>query len=155
MIRSFNTEFQVAKCITMYRWILSLKLILTACAAYICKIWLKKVRMHLGSALRFFGITKNDVHPLNCLVEWRNIDKTQSWVNFFALSLNSPVIPLILLWYCFVELRSCSFNRFVNWRSSSSSFKYQVKLVLYSSNSSQNFTFYQASTRWILRSFSV
>jgi hypothetical protein len=30
----------------------------------------------------------------NCLVEWNGIDKSQSWVNFFALSLNNPT-PII------------------------------------------------------------
>ena len=36
----------------------------------------------------------NEGHHLNCLVEWRNINKTQSCVNFFALSLNNPT-PII------------------------------------------------------------
>jgi hypothetical protein len=26
----------------------------------------------------------------NCLVEWNDINKTKSWVNFFALSLSNP-----------------------------------------------------------------
>jgi hypothetical protein len=33
-------------------------------------------------------------HQLNCLVEWKNINKAQSWVNFFALSLINPT-PII------------------------------------------------------------
>jgi hypothetical protein len=32
----------------------------------------------------------NDGYYLNCLVEWRNIDKIQSWMNFLALSLRNP-----------------------------------------------------------------
>ena len=37
---------------------------------------------------------ENDGSQHNCLVEWNNINKTQSWVNFFALSLNdqTPII---------------------------------------------------------------
>jgi hypothetical protein len=35
---------------------------------------------------------KGDVNSLNhkCLVEWNNINKTKSWVNYFTLSLNNP-----------------------------------------------------------------
>jgi hypothetical protein len=29
-------------------------------------------------------------HQLNCLVGWKTINKTQSWVNFSAMSLNNP-----------------------------------------------------------------
>jgi hypothetical protein len=36
----------------------------------------------------------NDDHHFNCLVEWRNLNKAQSWVNFFALSLSNPT-PII------------------------------------------------------------
>ena len=36
----------------------------------------------------------NDSHHLHCLVEWSNINKTQSWVNFFEQSLINP-IPII------------------------------------------------------------
>ena len=36
----------------------------------------------------------NDGNQHNCLVEWKNINKTQSWANFFALSLNDPT-PII------------------------------------------------------------
>ena len=37
---------------------------------------------------------ENDGSQHNFLVEWNNINKTQSWVNFFALSLNdqTPII---------------------------------------------------------------
>jgi hypothetical protein len=35
-----------------------------------------------------------DEHQHNCLVEWKNINKIQSWVNFFALSLGNPT-PII------------------------------------------------------------
>jgi hypothetical protein len=37
---------------------------------------------------------KKGEHVLNCLVEWKKINKTQSWVNFFALSLSNPT-PII------------------------------------------------------------
>ena len=37
---------------------------------------------------------RNDGHHVNCLVEWKNINKTQSWVNFFTLSLSNPT-PII------------------------------------------------------------
>jgi hypothetical protein len=51
------------------------------------------MNIHLGSALGCLSITKigeeNDGHHLNCLVEWSNINKSQSWLNFFALSLSS------------------------------------------------------------------
>ena len=32
----------------------------------------------------------NDSHYLHCSVEWRSINKTHSWLNFFALSLSNP-----------------------------------------------------------------
>jgi hypothetical protein len=34
----------------------------------------------------------NDGHHLNCLLEWRNINKTEPWVNLFALSLINPTL---------------------------------------------------------------
>jgi hypothetical protein len=35
---------------------------------------------------------KGDVNSSNhnCLVEWNHINKTKSWLNYFALSLNNP-----------------------------------------------------------------
>jgi hypothetical protein len=33
-------------------------------------------------------------HQLDFLVEWKKINKIQSWANFFALSLNNPT-PII------------------------------------------------------------
>jgi hypothetical protein len=35
---------------------------------------------------------KGDVNSSNhkCLVEWNDINKTESWVNYFALSLSNP-----------------------------------------------------------------
>jgi hypothetical protein len=38
------------------------------------------------------GVDGNTSH--NCLVEWNDIHKSQSWVNFFTLSLSNP-IPII------------------------------------------------------------
>jgi hypothetical protein len=38
------------------------------------------------------GIDGSTLH--NCLVEWNDIDKKQSWINFFALSLSNPT-PII------------------------------------------------------------
>jgi hypothetical protein len=39
---------------------------------------------------------KGDVNNSNhkCLVEWNDINKTKSWVNYFALSLSNPT-PII------------------------------------------------------------
>jgi hypothetical protein len=33
-------------------------------------------------------------HQLNCLVEWKNLNKTQSWFNIFTLSHSNPT-PII------------------------------------------------------------
>jgi hypothetical protein len=38
------------------------------------------------------GMYMSTIH--NCLVEWDDMNKTQSWVNFFALSLSNPT-PII------------------------------------------------------------
>jgi hypothetical protein len=47
-----------------------------------------------GNALECLSKMKKGEHVLNCLVEWKKINKTQSWVNFFALSLSNPT-PII------------------------------------------------------------
>jgi hypothetical protein len=50
----------------------------------------------------------------NCLVEWNDINKSQSWVNFFALSLRNPT-PIIAFARKHNLLDKMAFQYFVNY----------------------------------------
>jgi hypothetical protein len=63
-------------------------------------------------------------HQLNCLVEWKNINKTQPWVNFFALSLSNPT-PIIAFARANTVLHKMPFCHLIHYRKS----KTEVKIA--------------------------